>query len=510
MTNITHISNFIAEQFPDFYKSEGPQFIQFMKAYYEWEETRSKSRQLLDLRDIDNTTEEFLSYFQSEYMAGIPKEILGDRRLLQKHILDLYRAKGSNEGLRLFFRLLFNEEIDIYVPSVDIFKLDESNWYEPLYMEITTRDSNRSFEGKTIHGETSRASAIVERYERRSVSQKIIDILFLSNVKGNFIIDENIFYEGIDNINRPKILGSPNSLIILASDPGFQIGEQLNVFAGGNGEALKAAVSSVKLSGSGIIDFVLVDGGFGYNQNSVITIGTGSNTTGGNASFEISEFSNMTEFDISTIEIGPYSNVALDAVNFAVAGGAPTMNTANASTTLEDALSYETISYGSISKLRVLNPGSDYDGFVNVNVKDDKFYSLKIPSAVGNYEGNNAIILGNAIYGNGVIQDTVLIDSGLGYSGVDQIIVLKNESNTVITCTARISFGPLGKGLGYWRTSSSFVDDDKYLQDDDYYQEYSYEIQIRKNLDKYIQILRKVMHPSGNKPFTKTKLITEG
>jgi hypothetical protein len=33
------ISNFVESQFPQFYQEEGPDFILFMKAYYEWLES---------------------------------------------------------------------------------------------------------------------------------------------------------------------------------------------------------------------------------------------------------------------------------------------------------------------------------------------------------------------------------------------------------------------------------------------------------------------------------------
>ena len=62
------ISNFVQNQFPSFYQEEGEDFVLFMKAYYEWLESSGKpiyeARRLYDYRDIDNTLEEFLEYFQ--------------------------------------------------------------------------------------------------------------------------------------------------------------------------------------------------------------------------------------------------------------------------------------------------------------------------------------------------------------------------------------------------------------------------------------------------------------
>jgi hypothetical protein len=48
------------------------------------------------------------------------------------------------------------------------------------------------------------------------------------------------------------------------------------------------------------------------------------------------------------------------------------------------------------------------------------------------------------------------------------------------------------------------LNEDKYIQDSLYYQEYSYEIQFEKSIDKYIDVLKQVMHPVGNKVFGKT------
>jgi len=94
-----YISTFIEQQFPAFYREEGPKFIEFVKAYYEWMESEgkqtSKTRNLFSTRDIDLTADAFVEEFKKKYLTGVPKEIAGDKRFLQKHILDLYRSKGS-------------------------------------------------------------------------------------------------------------------------------------------------------------------------------------------------------------------------------------------------------------------------------------------------------------------------------------------------------------------------------------------------------------------------------
>ena len=202
------ISTFIEEQFPSFYKEEGPNFIAFVKAYYEWlEETGNsshKTRNLFSTRDIDQTADQFVENFKAKYLFGIPKEIAGDKRFLQKHILDLYRSKGSQEGLKLLFRLLYNEEIEVYIPSYDILKASDGIWVEKKYIEATYTRANYDFNGKIITGLISRATAFVESFERAAIKNKIINVFYISNIQGEFLVDEKIIYEGLDPSNAPR------------------------------------------------------------------------------------------------------------------------------------------------------------------------------------------------------------------------------------------------------------------------------------------------------------------
>jgi len=48
-----------------------------------------------------------------------------------------------------------------------------------------------------------------------------------------------------------------------------------------------------------------------------------------------------------------------------------------------------------------------------------------------------------------------------------------------------------------------FLDSDKKLQDNDYYQNYSYEVQTKIPFDKYFEVLKKVTHVAGTKAFGK-------
>jgi len=101
--DLKNVSTLVKQQFPSFYLEEGGNFLQFIKAYYEWMEEQGnvifKARRLGEFTDIDETLDEYIKYFMSKYLHGIPESVLADKKLLVKHIKDFYASMGSIENL---------------------------------------------------------------------------------------------------------------------------------------------------------------------------------------------------------------------------------------------------------------------------------------------------------------------------------------------------------------------------------------------------------------------------
>ena len=74
------ISPFIQKQFPSFYNTEGPNFIAFVQAYYEWMESNQQTlyyaRSLPDLADVDRTLDSFLEHFRTEYLNALIRRLI--------------------------------------------------------------------------------------------------------------------------------------------------------------------------------------------------------------------------------------------------------------------------------------------------------------------------------------------------------------------------------------------------------------------------------------------------
>lgn len=499
-TTLVAISNLVEQQFPEFYKQEGPNFIAFLEAYYEWMESEGEAlyqtRTLRNSIDIDKTAEDFLEFYRETYMRDLPIELLGNQRLFQKHILEMYRGKGSLAGLKLLFRLLYNEDVDLYIPSRDIFKASDGIWVEPKYFEVTYADSLSNFPGKTIRGFSSGARAVVEKVERRFVNGNLINIMEISNISGKFLESEAVVYQGLEVFNAPHIIGSVNELTVTGSHPGNQIGD-IFVDADPSKLAPVKAVATATRGALGYIDFKLIDGGTHYSMDAVISITAGSNTSGSGADFIIGSLKDVYIRDVYLDMLSDYGGVALNDTAY----GFPGDPTANSSSLISETFQKVQKTFGTIASIVTTNPGSNYDGTVSVSIVDPYTSALGIG-------GNNAVVTGTAVYGEGLVTELKVIDSGYSYYLGDPIEMMNISDNSKRVFAVPV-LGGVGSKEGYYDDTKGFASEDKYLFDGFYYQNFSYVIKSSKALEQYLDVLKKVYHPVGNQVFSNVRLIDD-
>jgi hypothetical protein len=263
------VSQLVENQFPSFYKEDGPGFVAFVKAYYEFLETTDKytykeNRELFNSNDVDDTLDEFLVHFKEKYLSDFPFVAATDKRFMIKHIMDYYRSKGSKQSLELLMRLLYNEEVDIYYPGEDVLKPSDSEWYRPVYIEVAKSPRTRGFINKQIRGSNSGATAFVEGIVTKRVDGKLIDVVYLSSVRGNFAINERVTDDGIIK-NAPKIVGSLTSLTLQLGGRNNVVGDIFNVITE-QGRQGKVRVDAIE-NATGRVNFEIVDGGYGYTAS---------------------------------------------------------------------------------------------------------------------------------------------------------------------------------------------------------------------------------------------------
>lgn len=321
MKNIEkRISPLIQSQFPSFYQEEGENFIAFVKAYYEWLEnsgtyvnysgntvtqyiasnndiievtanqlanstymssiTRYQpidanplyhARRLPDYRDIDSTTDDFIVHFKEKYLKNIQFDTATNKKLLVKNSLDLYRAKGTERAVDLFFKLVYGTAAEVRYPAEKIFRLSDGVYEKPEYLEIGYSIYNIDYVGKQVVGQLSGAKAFVEKYIRRRVGKGFVNLLYISGRQDDFrngeVVGLNINNQPVFDITkRSKLIGSVKRVTVQTRGRNFAVGDIVRFTNSDRGLGGLARVESIG-SQTGLVDFIFIDGGYGYTLN---------------------------------------------------------------------------------------------------------------------------------------------------------------------------------------------------------------------------------------------------
>ena len=66
--------------------------------------------------NIDDNTTDYLELMQKEIAASIPRDLTVNKRSLYKSITDFYKVRGTTDSIEIFFRLLFNDDVEVEQP----------------------------------------------------------------------------------------------------------------------------------------------------------------------------------------------------------------------------------------------------------------------------------------------------------------------------------------------------------------------------------------------------------
>jgi hypothetical protein len=457
------ISNLVENQFPSFYKEDGENFVLFLKAYYEWMEDDwgnnsdglggpiREARELLDYRDIDNTIEKFLEFFQKKYLYGIPFTVIANKRFLLKHILDVYRSKGTIQCYRLLFKLLYNEDVEIYLPSRDVLRASDGLWIQPRYVEVSSNSRLPEYIGKTVIGASSKVTATVEQYVKENYNNDVIDIVYITNIipsNREFEVDEKlVLLDDIDNTDAindaPSVLGSLNDIRVVGRGQNYKIGDVIKIVHRdiSNNEVISFGVDGIlKVTelgiGYGSLIFDISRGGFGFTSNSSVFVYRNEEIVeeDEDASFSIGSLTNSRILNYNTDLVCNYSNLQLNTATY----GFPANENANLVTTIGDTFSYSNNTFGSIFTLDNIESGTGYSVSANVFVRS----TLLSDQLQGNVSYNTS---SNTVTGDGSIftsvfsnGDVIALQSNSSLSSTIELQVIKEVTNS----TSIILYGP--------------------------------------------------------------------
>lgn len=461
----------VSSQLPEYIRDDPAydNFKLFLQAYYEWLELSGnpldRTKNILNYKDIDRTTDEFLNYFTNDFLQYFPEDILIDKRKAVKLARELYQTKGTLSSYKLLFRILYNSDFDLYNTGDSILRCSDGDWYITRSLKISSEDV-RFLETKNyqVLGETSKSIATIENV---IISGSKVEI-FISNMQRSFISGEyvrildNEFNDIIINGSnlRAKITGQVTQVNIDQQNKGlnYQIGDPV-VFYGGlsfkGGKGASAIVSDIT-KGS-IKNVTLVDGGYGYrsNSNTIINITNGFGATAQvssiNANTLVTSFVNL--FPTDTILLK--KNVPIGNAKYHFAS----FDSANANTKLINALSFINFNAYPIKSVVLTNEGLHINATPTITADSIALtdYSNTISTSNTEYANSYAYIKNLGILaplqilngGSGYTSnDTITITGGSGYGAYANISVSNGSIVSVSFVNGSSNNYVLG-GMGY-------------------------------------------------------------
>lgn len=81
-------------------------------------------------RDIDRIETELLTELQKEIGAPIPRQFAADPRKFYKRVTEYYRERGTPSSIETFFRVLFNDDVEIYFPKEDMLIPSDGKYFD--------------------------------------------------------------------------------------------------------------------------------------------------------------------------------------------------------------------------------------------------------------------------------------------------------------------------------------------------------------------------------------------
>lgn len=505
MTTDKKISTLVDTQVPEFVIDEGPRFISFLKAYYEFLEQSNNSidmsKNILSYRDIDKTLDDFIQYFRYEVMQKIPENIKSDKRILAKYIRDVYETKGAENAYKFLFRALYDDEITIYYPRDYILIASDGRWLQENSVRVREpfEGSLENFRGKIVEGENSGTKGRVQRIEEHTENGIQVFELYLENITGSGFSSGEIVATTVGN-TKAEIVSTSGVLVNLNITNGgalHQQGDAVN-FKSPSGKNANGIVKTTNDQNS--IEVDILDGGSGYKNNVSYIVPGGS---GSGAEFKITSLSNTELISLNTNIIDPMRNVPLNETPTFTSGGANTstiqepLASANVNSILSNSLTFSNSTFGTIQTIGMLSFGSGYNtsipsDFTPINTR---IANLSISDGQGGIKGENAIMSPKRIPGS--IIDVTINNKGEDYRVID-LVTIENVSRTEAIDGEG---APIVSGVrnypGKYTDTKGFLSWDIVLQDSNFYQVYSYVIRSKQSYSKYRQIVKELLHPAG-------------
>ncbi len=254
---------------------------------------------------------------------------------------------------------------------------------------------------RQITGETSGATALIERTSQKTISSVPIFELYINKktLLGTFDNGENAFVDIIDPIDGTLIeievrgLSILRTINIITGGASYNVGDPV-IVSGGN--ATRDATASVEEVFSGFINQIRVlAGGAGFKTGSnVFVIGAGSGSLSmAIDAVDVSGANTANTFVVNTDRIADYGSVLISAADY---GFNASVVTENVTSKIVDALTFETItSIGAITNVAILFANATFATVPTLDAESAQYFAngttqfVQSSHSVGRIQINN-------------------------------------------------------------------------------------------------------------------------
>jgi len=494
---------------------------------------------LLNFRDPDKAISNFLTKFRNEFLNTLPETLSSgiNKRTLIKNVKSLYKAKGTNRGHEVFFKLLFGLESETFYPREQMLRVSDGQWdTQKILRAIATIGDTSNLIGRTIEGETSKATAIVENVFKFQIGANEVSEFILNedSISGTFQTDEVIRGTETDDDDvfiKAIVTGIPTSVSITNDGSLYNVEDSISITGGGQGGIIQVDA----VGRGGITEFVIDDSGSGYEIGDDLVF-TNTGTGGGSASAKVSVVNGGFTQETSTSLVDDHIILEDETVRGDVYTGNKIVQESGTGS-------------GDITDIRIINAGNNYQSLPVVTV-DETNGSGAVVYAYGSQIGRVLalkIVESGAEYQQSPTPPTIalpsylIIKDVLGSISASETVTGLDSSSTVVTATvvsyssslgllkvssasgtfaadteltfsggatattaindfgtASISIGPVADTAGaYINQDGQISETTMKIQDSLYYQDFSYVIKVGRTINDWRDSFKKTMHTSG-------------
>jgi hypothetical protein len=267
MTTVLTTKHLVNRQLPRYVREANPLFQKFLEYYYEFQENSKIPDIIQEIRkynDIDSVEESFLSEFFEEFRR-IPATIVADKRLVAKHIYDIFKTKGSEQSLKLLFRIVYGEEIDIRYPSENILRASDGRWIQDVIVTLNAVQGNITEFSNRIKFSNNRGNFEFEIKKIESIDQLNVRVYF-EPLKNYFIEEGQIFNiycnQSLNFVGR--LTPMPATVEVLHGGKDWRIGQVFRLQG-----SYRDTICRVKNIGDGgkLLSADIIDHGLGYQSD---------------------------------------------------------------------------------------------------------------------------------------------------------------------------------------------------------------------------------------------------